>query len=68
MSASAIANGNEKMEPIEIGNIRSIENQFVNQDYKSGFSLERGKYRGLTGEEKKEAQRLAKLIDKAFRD
>jgi len=57
-----------KMEPIEIRNIREIGNQFVNADYKSGFSLEIGKYGGITGEEKKEAETLALLIDEAFRN
>ena len=56
------------MRPIEAGNIRLIEHQFVNGDYKSGYSLERGNYRGLTGEEKRKVTRLASLIDKAFED
>lgn len=60
--------GWEKMRPIEAGNIRLIEHQFVNGDYKSGYSLERGNYRGLTGEEKRKVKRLAHLIDKAFED
>lgn len=58
----------EKMKLIEAGNIRLIEHQFVNEDYKSGYSLERGNYRGLTGEEKRKVKRLACLIDKAFED
>lgn len=58
----------ERMRPIEAGNIRLIEHQFVNGDYKSGYSLERGNYRGLTGEEKRKVRRLASLIDKAFEE
>lgn len=68
MSNEDIYVGGEKMKPIEAGNIRLIEHQFVNGDYKSGYSLERGNYRGLTGEEKRKVKRWSRLIDKAYED
>lgn len=54
------------MDSIKEANIRDIKNQYVNPDYKSGFSMERGKFRGLTGRERRKAREIAALIDQAF--
>lgn len=47
-------------------NVRDIVEQYVNGDYTSGFSMERGKFRGLTGRARKKAQRNAERMDRAF--
>ena len=58
--------GYEAVEDIKPDNIRDLVEQYVSVDYRTRFSFERGKFQGLTGEDRRLAREKAKLIDEVL--